>query len=59
VSQGHHYYGFTRENKATGAWYRSGRSPRLLTLTGDFNNWDRWAILTPRRARRVEHVSAG
>jgi 1,4-alpha-glucan branching enzyme len=45
VSQGHDYYGFTRDeqNGQRGVWYREwAPGARLLTLTGDFNNWDRW-----------------
>jgi 1,4-alpha-glucan branching enzyme len=46
VSQGHHYYGFTRGEKdgQAGVWYREwAPAARLITLIGDFNNWDRWA----------------
>jgi 1,4-alpha-glucan branching enzyme len=45
VSQGHHYYGFTRgeNNGQAGVWYREwAPAARLVTLTGDFNGWDRW-----------------
>jgi len=46
VSQGHHFLGFNRGQlrDETGVWYREwAPGARLLTLTGDFNNWDRWS----------------
>jgi 1,4-alpha-glucan branching enzyme len=44
VSQGHHYFGFTRgeNNGQPGVWFREwAPAAQLITLTGDFNQWDR------------------
>lgn len=44
VSQGHHYFGFTRgtNNGQPGVWFREwAPGAQLITLTGDFNQWDR------------------
>ena len=44
ISQGHHYFGFTRgeHEGAPGAWYREwAPGAEGLALTGDFNGWDR------------------
>ena len=46
VSQGHHYFGFTRgeNNGQPGVWFREwAPAAQLITLTGDFNQWDRWS----------------
>ena len=46
ISQGHHYFGFTRGERdgAAGVWYREwAPGARQLSLTGDFNGWDRGA----------------
>lgn len=46
VSQGHHYFGFTRgENHGQpGVWFREwAPAAQLLTIMGDFNQWDRWS----------------
>ncbi len=44
ISQGHHYFGFTRgeHDGAAGVWYREwAPGAHGLFLTGDFNGWDR------------------
>ncbi|MBV9850901.1 MAG: alpha amylase C-terminal domain-containing protein [Armatimonadetes bacterium] len=44
ISQGHHYFGFTRgaRDGAPGVWYREwAPGARQLSLTGDFNGWER------------------
>lgn len=42
ISQGHHFFGFTRGEGGT--WYREwAPAATYLSLIGDFNNWDRGA----------------
>ncbi len=44
ISQGHHYFGFNRGEKDgdTGVWYREwAPGAKLLSLIGDFNEWNR------------------
>jgi 1,4-alpha-glucan branching enzyme len=46
VSQGHHYFGFNRGERdgIPGVWYREwAPAAQALFLTGDFNQWDRFA----------------
>jgi 1,4-alpha-glucan branching enzyme len=43
ISQGHHYFGFNRGERAgqPGIWYREwAPAAHQLNLIGDFNNWD-------------------
>jgi 1,4-alpha-glucan branching enzyme len=45
VSQGHHYFGFTRGEKSglPGVWFREwAPAAHILSLIGDFNGWDVW-----------------
>ena len=45
VSQGHHYFGFTRgwHQGQPGVWFREwAPAAHLVALIGDFNQWDRW-----------------
>ena len=51
ISQGHRYFGFTRgeQDGTAGVWYREwAPGARQLSLTGDFNGWDRGADLMAR-----------
>jgi 1,4-alpha-glucan branching enzyme len=42
VSQGHRYFGFTRDGD-WGVWYREwAPAAHVLSLIGDFNGWDRF-----------------
>ncbi len=44
ISQGHRYFGFNRDVKAgeSGVWYREwAPGAQSLSLTGDFNDWNR------------------
>jgi len=44
ISQGHHFFGFTRgeQDGGAGVWYREwAPGADALHLTGDFNGWDR------------------
>ena len=46
ISKGHHYFGFNRGERdgAAGVWYREwAPGAHILSLIGDFNNWDRSA----------------
>ena len=45
VSQGHHYFGFNRgdQDGQPGVWFREwAPGAHIVTLIGDFNQWDQW-----------------
>jgi len=51
ISQGHHVFGFTRGERdgIVGIWYREwAPGARQLSLTGDFNDWNRHSHLLAR-----------